>query len=287
MYGARAVGGALYIVGIVMAIYNIAKTVKIGSFINNEDAEAPPMQRISGKRKSGEGWHRWLERRPVQFLILSLIAILIGGLVEIIPTYLIKSNVPTIASVKPWTPLELQGRDIYVREGCYTCHSQMIRPFRSETERYGDYSKSGEFVYNHPFQFGSKRNGPDLSREGVVTGKQYKPNSWHFNHMLNPQTLNEQSIMPKYPWLIEDDLDMSTTERKINVMQYFGAPYAEGFAETANDHLLKQAQGIADNLAQSGIECEPQKEIIALIAYLQRLGVDITRTDSGTASSNK
>jgi cytochrome c oxidase cbb3-type subunit I/II len=121
----------------------------------------------------------------------------------------------------------------------------------------------------------------------VVTGKQYKPNSWHYNHMLDPQTLNEQSIMPDYPWLIEDDLDMSTTERKISVMQYFGAPYAEGFAETANEHLMNQAQGIADNLAQSGIECEPQKEIIALIAYLQRLGVDITRVDSGTASSNK
>jgi cytochrome c oxidase cbb3-type subunit I/II len=287
MYGARVAGGALYIIGIVLLVFNIVKTVKLGSFINNEEAEAPPMDKITGKRKSGEGWHRWLERRPVQFLILALIAILIGGLVEIIPTYLIKSNVPTISSVKPWTPLELQGRDIYVREGCYTCHSQMVRPFRSETERYGDYSKSGEFVYDHPFQFGSKRNGPDLAREGVVTGKQYKPNSWHYNHMLDPQSLNEQSIMPAYPWLIDDDLDTSTTERKISVMQYFGAPYAEGFAESANEHLMKQAQGIADNLAQSGIEIDPRKEIIALIAYLQRLGVDITRVEGGTATSNK
>ncbi len=279
MYAARAVGGALYISGVLLLLFNIFKTVKAGSFANNEDAEAPAMARIAGKRSAGEGWHRWLERKPVQFLILALVAILIGGLVEIIPTYLIKSNVPTISSVQPYTPLELQGRDIYVREGCYTCHSQMVRPFRSETERYGDYSKSGEFVYDHPFQFGSKRNGPDLAREGVVTGKMYKPNSWHYNHMLSPQSLNEQSIMPAYPWLIENDLDMETTSRKINVMQYFGAPYAEGFADKANDNLLRQAQQISDNLAQSGIECAPNKEIIALIAYLQRLGTDIYKTE--------
>jgi len=287
MYAARVAGGALYIVGVLLLIYNIVKTVKSGSFVKDEEAEAPALVKVAGKRSTGEGWHRWLERRPVQFLLLSLVAILIGGLVEIIPTYLIKSNVPTIASVTPYTPLELQGRDIYVREGCYTCHSQMVRPFRSETERYGDYSKSGEFVYDHPFQFGSKRNGPDLAREGVVTGKMYKPNSWHYNHMLNPQSLNEQSIMPAYPWLIDDDLDTGTTERKISVMQYFGAPYPEGFAEIANEALMKQAQQISDNLAQSGIECEPNKEIIALIAYLQRLGVDIYKTDGGTASRNK
>ncbi|MEA3479530.1 MAG: cytochrome-c oxidase, cbb3-type subunit I [Bacteroidota bacterium] len=288
MYAARAVGGTLYIFGVFMMVYNIIKTVKVGSFVNNEETEAPAMVRIAGKRARGEGWHRWLERRPVQFLIAALIVILIGGLVEIIPTYLIKSNVPTISSVKPYTPLELQGRDIYVREGCYSCHSQMIRPFRSETERYGDYSKAGEFVYDHPFQFGSKRNGPDLAREGVVTGKNYKPNSWHFNHMLDPQMLNEQSIMPRYPWLIEFDLDTGTTPRKIRAMQYLGAPYPEGFDETANDELMKQARQITANLAESGIEVEPNKEVIALIAYLQRLGVDITKVkDSGNASNDK
>ncbi len=288
MYAARAVGGTLYIFGVFMMVYNIIKTVKVGSFVNNEETEAPAMVRIAGKRASGEGWHRWLERRPVQFLIFALIVILIGGLVEIIPTYLIKSNVPTISSVKPYTPLELQGRDIYVREGCYTCHSQMIRPFRAETERYGDYSKAGEFVYDHPFQFGSKRNGPDLAREGVVTGKNYKPNSWHYSHMLDPQMLNEQSIMPRYPWLIEFDLDTGTTPRKIRAMQYLGAPYPEGFDETANDELMKQAQQIVDNLSQTGVDVEPNKEIIALIAYLQRLGVDITKVkDSGNASSDK
>jgi cytochrome c oxidase cbb3-type subunit I/II len=214
--------------------------------------------------------------------------ILIGGLIEIIPTYLIKTNVPTISSVKPYTPLELQGRDIYVREGCYTCHSQMIRPFRSETERYGEYTKAGETVYNHPFQFGSKRNGPDLAREGVKTGKMYKPDSWHYNHMLDPRSVSSQSIMPAYPWLIYDDLNVSTTPRKIAVMQYLGVPYPEGYKEKANEDLMKQAQMIADGLKQTNIDVEPQKEIIALIAYLQRLGTDIYKLDDGsTAQINK
>jgi cytochrome c oxidase cbb3-type subunit I/II len=191
--------------------------------------------------------------------------------------YLIKSNIPTIASVQPYTPLELQGRDIYVREGCYTCHSQMIRPFRSETERYGEYSKAGEFIYDHPFQFGSKRNGPDLAREGVKSGRQYKPNSWHYNHFENPQKLNEQSIMPSFKWLLTNDLDMSTTAKKIRVMQTLGVPYPAGYDVKANDDLMKQAQLIADDLKANGINTAPNKEVIALIAYLQRLGTDITK----------
>ena len=275
MYATRAVGGLLYIAGVILMVYNIFKTVKAGSFENEEAASAPPLPQTDRRRSSGEGWHRWLERRPVQFLILSLIAILIGGLVEIIPTYLIKSNVPTIASVQPYTPLELQGRDIYVREGCYTCHSQMIRPFRSETERYGEYSKAGESVYDHPFQFGSKRNGPDLAREGVKTGKMYKPDSWHYNHMLDPRSVSSQSIMPPYPWLIFNKLDMSKTAKKIRVMQTLGAPYAEGYDEIANDELMKQATEIANGLQAAGINVEPDREIIAMIAYLQRLGTDI------------
>jgi cytochrome c oxidase cbb3-type subunit I/II len=217
-----------------------------------------------------------LERKPVQFTIIALIAILIGGIVEIIPTWLIKTNIPTIASVKPYTPLELQGRDIYIREGCYTCHSQLVRPFRSETERYGEYSKAGEFVYDHPFQWGSKRTGPDLAREGVKTGRQYKPDSWHYNHMDDPRKLNEQSIMPRYPWLLRNDLNIRTTPRKIEVMQYLGVPYPEGYAQTANDELKAQAEIISANLKASGIEVAPEKEIIAVIAYLQRLGTDIS-----------
>jgi cytochrome c oxidase cbb3-type subunit I/II len=277
MYHARVLGGSLYVTGVIILIYNIFKTIKAGKFIREEAAEAPAREKIPNKRQTGEGFHRWLERRPIQFMILAFVAIIIGGVIEVIPTYLIKSNIPTIASVQPYTPLELEGRDIYVREGCYTCHSQMIRPFRSETERYGEYSKAGEFVYDHPFQWGSKRTGPDLAREGVVTGKMYKPASWHFNHMKNPQLVSPQSIMPSYPWLITNDLDMSNITKKIKVMQKLGVPYPEGYADIAKDDLLKQADLIVENLKNGGIETSNNKEIIALIAYLHRLGTDITK----------
>ncbi len=277
MYAARAVGGSLYITGALIGVYNMVRTIRSGHFVKDTEASAVPLAQIASKKTEGESSHRWLERKPVQFMLLAMIAILIGGLVEIIPTLLIKSNIPTIASVKPYTALELQGRDIYVREGCYVCHSQLIRPFRSETERYGEYSKAGEFVYDHPFQWGSKRNGPDLAREGVKTGKNYKPDSWHYNHMMDPRKLNEQSIMPAYPWLITDDLDISTTAKKIRVMQYLGVPYPEGFDQKANEDLKQQAQQISDGLKSNGIDVSPDKEIIALIAYIQRLGTDISK----------
>jgi cytochrome c oxidase cbb3-type subunit I/II len=287
MYFTRAIGGALYIVGILLGVYNIYLTVKSGKFQPEEAASAPAMRKVAGKRGSGEGYHRWIERMPVQFTVIALVAILIGGIIEIVPMYLVKTNVATIPSVKPYTPLELQGRDIYVREGCYTCHSQQVRPFRSETERYGEYSKAGEYVYDHPFQWGSKRNGPDLSRQGVVTGKQYKPNSWHYNHMLNPQRLNAQSIMPAYPWFISDDLDISTTPRKIRVMQFLGVPYPQGYDLKANEDLMIQARAIADDLKSQGIQVEPGKEIIAMIAYLQRLGKDVHSAGQKTATTTK
>jgi len=175
MYISRSIGGTLYLVGALMMVYNLYKTVKKGVFIPNEAAEAAPLVKETSHKK--EYWHRVIERKPVTMLIVSLILVSIGGLVQMIPTFLVKSNVPTIASVKPYTPLELQGRDIYVREGCYTCHSQMIRPFRDEVARYGEYSKAGEFVYDHPFQWGSKRTGPDLAREGAPKLK--RPDSWH------------------------------------------------------------------------------------------------------------
>ena len=167
MYWMRAVGGTLYLTGVIVLVYNIIRTVKQGSPVENELVEAPALAVISPNRLKGEKLHSWLERKPVQFMILTTIAILIGGLIQILPTILVKSNIPVISSVKPYTPLELEGRDLYIREGCVGCHSQMIRPFRSEVERYGDYSKAGEFVYDHPFLWGSKRTGPDLAREGV------------------------------------------------------------------------------------------------------------------------
>jgi cytochrome c oxidase cbb3-type subunit I/II len=206
-------------------------------------------------------------------MIVSLVVVIIGGVIEIVPTFLVKSNIPTIASVKPYTPLELEGRDIYIREGCYVCHSQMIRPFRSETARYGEYSKAGEFVYDHPFQWGSKRTGPDLAREG---GKY--PDSWHYNHMLEPNSMSPGSIMPTYSWLLDDDLDVSTLKSKIKAMQTLGVPYPAGYADIAEADLNKQAEIIAANLKKDGIETSPKKEIIAMIAYLQRMGTDIKKT---------
>ncbi|WP_422359055.1 cytochrome-c oxidase, cbb3-type subunit I [Reichenbachiella sp.] len=271
MYMLRAVGGSLYLIGVLIMIYNLIKTAGIGSFVSDEEAEAPALEK---KEITGGHWHSILERKPVIFTTLSLVAILIGGVIEMVPTFLIKSNVPTIASVKPYTPLEVHGRDIYIREGCNNCHSQMIRPFRSETERYGEYSKAGEFVYDHPFLWGSKRTGPDLAREGV--GKLKKSDSWHFYHMLDPAQVSEGSIMPPYPWLFEQMIDKDLTAGKINALRTVGVPYPDGYEEVANGELEAQAKTITDNLAAEDVEISGDAEIIALIAYLQRLGKDIT-----------
>lgn len=269
MYIIRAIGGTLYLTGVVLLVYNVYKTIKQGSFLAEEEAEAPALHPYSDPFKKGTR-HRWLEGKPIYFTIMALVVILVGGLVEFIPTFLVKSNIPTIASVNPYTPLELQGRDIYIREACNSCHSQMIRPFRSETERYGEYSKAGEFVFDHPFLWGSKRTGPDLQREG---GKY--PNLWHYLHMENPTSMSPGSIMPHYPWLLENTLNTTTTAAKINAMRSLGVPYPEGYENIANDELVKQAEEIAADLQNAGAPAEPDKEIIALIAYLQRLGKDI------------
>jgi cytochrome c oxidase cbb3-type subunit I/II len=249
-------------------VYNLFKTVKQGSFVANEDAEAMPL--LKNESSAKETKHRWLEKKPFQFALLATVAVLIGGMVEMIPTFLVKSNIPTIASVKPYTPLELQGRDLYIREGCNNCHSQMVRPFRSETERYGEYSKAGEFVYDHPFLWGSRRTGPDLHRIG---GKY--PNLWHYLHMDNPRTMSPGSIMPQYSWLLTQDIDTSSTTAKIKAMQTLGVPYPKGFENSANSILIQQADSIAADLQRNKVPAESNKEIIALIAYLQRLGTDI------------
>lgn len=273
-YAVRSFGGTLYLIGALLMVYNLYKTVKSGKLIANEAAEAAPLQKLTRSPKN-EHWHRVIERRPVQMLVFSLIVISIGGAIEIIPTFLVKSNVPTISSVKPYTPLELQGRDIYVREGCYLCHSQMIRPFRSETERYGEYSKAGEFVYDHPFQWGSKRTGPDLAREGA--GNLKKSNGWQFRHLREPSSMSEGSLMPSYAFMLKKELDTSTTAAKIRAMQTLGVPYAKGYDKKANADLMKQARGIANNLKSDSIRISPNKEVIALISYLQRLGTDISK----------
>lgn len=276
MYTIRAFGGFLYVAGFLILVFNVVKTIQAGSFVAEEDAQAPALETLPAAKTQSESGHRFLERKPIRFLIFATIAILIGGIIEVIPTYLIKSNIPTISSVKPYTPLELQGRDIYVKEGCYNCHSQMVRPFRSETERYGEYSKAGETVYDHPFQFGSKRTGPDLARQGVKTGKMYKPNSWHYNHFIDPQKMNEASIMPKYPWLAKKEIDIQSTPGKIRAMKVLGVPYPDNYEQQAIADLKSQADSIAKDLKANGIETDSNREIIALIAYMQRLGVDIS-----------
>ncbi|RCH55440.1 cytochrome C oxidase Cbb3 [Mucilaginibacter hurinus] len=277
MYMMRSIGGAMYLVGVIVMAYNLLRTMKQGKLISDEAAEAMPLVPVNTEDHTQEKWHRRLERRPIPMLVLSLIVILIGSVIEIMPTLTISSNIPTIASVKPYTPLELQGRDIYIREGCVNCHSQTVRPFRSETERYGEYSKAGEFVYDHPFLWGSKRTGPDLARQGGKYG-----NSWQYNHLMDPRLMSPGSIMPAYDWLIEQDLDTTTTAAKINAMRSLGVPYAAGYEKIANSDLNKQATEIADNLAKDKIKVASNKEIIAIIAYLQRLGTDIkaNKTDN-------
>jgi cytochrome c oxidase cbb3-type subunit I/II len=270
MYMMRALGGALYLTGVIVMTYNLIKTMKAGKLLANEAAEANPLPPVFVPQGSDKKWHRMLERKPLLFLGLSLLVILIGGMVEMMPTFTVKSNIPTISSVKPYTPLELQGRDVYIREGCVNCHSQMIRPFRSETERYGEYSKAGEFVYDHPFLWGSKRTGPDLQREGGKYG-----NAWHYNHLFDPQTMSPGSIMPPYEWLISQKLDTTTTRSKISAMRTLGVPYAVGYENRANAVLDEQAKLIAADLNQNNIKVKSDKEIIAIIAYLQRLGTDI------------
>ena len=270
MYITRSIGGTLYLVGMIMLIVNIWKTVKRGNLLANEEAEAAALTKTY-KSHGGEHWHRPLERKPVTFMILTIVVILIGGVIEIVPTIMIKSNIPTIEDVKPYTALELEGRDLYIKEGCNSCHSQMIRPFRSETERYGEYSKAGEFVYDHPFLWGSKRTGPDLHREG---GKY--PHSWHYFHMYDPRTMSPGSLMPRYPWLLRNSLNTSHTKAKLKVMQKLGVPYTDYYVDNSLDYLNEQAEGIAAELnLDPNIDVTADKEIIALIAYLQRLGTDI------------
>ncbi len=271
MHMMRAVGGTLYLVGAIIMAYNLFKTMAQGTLLADEAAEAAPLS-VTEESEAGAHWHRWIERKPIQLLVASLIMILVGSLVELIPTFMVKSNVPSIEAVQPYTSLELEGRDIYIREGCVGCHSQLVRPFRSETERYGEFSKSGEFVYDHPFLWGSKRTGPDLHREG---GKY--PDSWHYHHMRDPQSMSPGSIMPSYDWLYEQRLNTSQTQDKLKAMKKLGVPYDESQIQHAVADLTTQSKEIQARLAAEKIKVGADKEIIALIAYLQRIGTDIAK----------
>jgi cytochrome c oxidase cbb3-type subunit I/II len=281
MYALRATGGTMFILGAVIATWNLYKTARSGKLVADEEAQAPALAPQAAAH-GGSAWHRALESRPIQFAVLTFVAVVIGGVVEFVPTALIKSNIPSIASVKPYTPLELEGRDIYIREGCVGCHSQMIRPLRAETERYGEYSKAGEFVYDHPFLWGSKRTGPDLHRVG---GKY--PDSWHFVHLKQPTATSPGSIMPGYPWLYTASLDTSHTEGKIITLRRLGVPYPDGYEKQAESDLKAQASRVASGLTAGGLPVSSDAEIVAVIAYLQRLGTDIKTPAASAAAGGR
>ena len=280
-YWIRLGAGLLYLGGLILMIWNVFKTISLAKNENRDLSDVKleiPVSALSLSREkatnTNTNWHHTLEAKPVIFSVLVFVAVIIGGIVEMVPMVAIESNVPSISSVKPYTPLELEGRDIYIREGCYTCHSQMVRPFVDEVVRYGDYSKAGEFVYDRPFQFGSRRIGPDLHRQG---GKY--PNYWHYRHMNDPRTTSPGSIMPSYPWLLTDDLSLSLTQSKISAMKKLGVPYSDSDINNAEGSLKSQAKQIADDLRSQGVNNSQieNKEITALIAYLQRLGSDIKK----------
>ena len=217
-----------------------------------------------------ESWHRrLLEHRSALFTVLVTVGISIGGIVEIVPMFSASAGPDTLASVTPYTPLEQAGRDIYVREGCYNCHSQMVRPFRAETLRYGPWSRAGEYAYDHPFQLGSRRIGPDLHRVG---GKY--PDAWHYEHMRDPRSTSPGSIMPPYPWLLEDTYTVDDVQKSVTALSTVGVPYTQADIDGVATSVPKQAAEIVGRLQSAGIQTEGDKEIVALIAYLQRLGKD-------------
>ena len=218
-----------------------------------------------------KGWGDWYDKLLVNcapFTVLTFLAVVIGGLIQIIPTMILNkaANVEDRIQV-PHTPLELAGRDIYVREGCYNCHSQMIRTLASDVLRYGDYSRLGESIYDHPFQWGSKRTGPDLARVG---GKY--PNLWHFRHMEDPRSISAGSNMPNYPWLNKNKTDVAALDSKIAVMRQLGVPYPNWSMQEIVAQVDAQASGITADLRGNDAYTAPDREIVALIAYLQKLG---------------
>jgi cytochrome c oxidase cbb3-type subunit I/II len=304
MWWVRVGGGLCFLSGGLLLAYNSFKTwqsrpkvydvpVHVAPRLARDHVDPPPPPpRVTGIADVGmkidvwqqAAWHRVWERLPLRFTTWTIIAVVVASLFEIVPTFLIRSNVPTISTVKPYTPLELAGRDIYVAEGCYNCHSQMIRPIFSETERYGEYSKPGEFVYDRPFQWGSRRIGPDLAREG---GKQ--SNLWHLLHFRDPEGTTPGSIMPDYGHLERQTLNFKAIGERVQAAAYLGAEYDRELNE-ADEMAREQAREIVATIVEQGgpatiyLEAEGKTlpledtKIIALIAYMQRLGVDLYAT---------
>ena len=313
MWWARVGGGLLYVAGIVLMAINYYKTwksrpekydvpvIQAAPLSKEHDDGHAPESRLEGKpvldlahkldRFEQAHWHRIWERLPVKFTVMVVVAVVVASAMELVPSFLIRSNVPTIASVKPYTPLELVGRDIYVAEGCYNCHSQQIRPLFAETERYGEFSKAGEFIYDRPFQWGSRRIGPDLAREG---GKQ--SHFWHYEHFRDPESITKGSIMPAYGHLLTRELNLRNVPQRVQAAAYLGAPYDRELTDSTA-MAKDQAKQIAWELAQQGgpttfinhdgetVSVE-NAQVIALIAYLQRLGTDLYAEESdGTTTT--
>lgn len=231
----------------------------------------------------GRFHRRVLEGRGALFAVATTVAISIGGLVEIVPMFSASLGPERSAAVTPYTPLEVAGRDIYIREGCMLCHSQMVRPMRSELLRYGEWSRAWEYTYDRPFLLGSRRLGPDLHRVG---GKY--PDAWHYDHMEDPRAISPGSIMPSYPWMLEDRIDVADVTATIRALSKVGHPYESQAPEWVAAELQSQGNQIVANLQAAGRESTWDTEIVALIAYLQRLGVEgreILREQQAAAGS--
>lgn len=263
LYWVRALGGTLYLTGFCLMLYNITKTIKSR---RGELVDTPIANLTNDNIKDGKP--RLLEGYATVFSVLALLAILVGTVIEIYPTLNVHRYVNPEVTTQPFTALEQEGRDLYVREGCYLCHSQQIRPLVDEKLRYGDPSTIAESMYDHPYQWGSKRTGPDLAR----VGKKY-PDMWHYQHMLDPRQIQPKSIMPAYSWLAQKNIDYSQIKKKLNVLRNLGVPYSDSEVQNADIDAQKQAQAIEDGLKQQGVsEKLAGKEILAMIAYLQALG---------------
>ncbi len=270
LYHIRVVGGTLVLISFLMMLYNLIKTAQKGTIDDSKVYQAPAMDQNA---EPNAKMHRKLEGMPFVFTVWALIAILVGSVIEIAPSILSNNYIVKDSRIKPYTPLELAGRDIYVKEGCYTCHSQQIRPMADEALRYGAPSEASESIYDRPFQWGSRRIGPDLAR----IGKKY-PDVWHLRHMMDPRSVVPKSIMPVYTWLFTNKTEYKVLTKKLKVMKSLGVPYTDHEIQKAVAIAKAQAAEITRGLADAGIDMKMQdKQIIAMIAYLQRLGTDLMK----------
>lgn len=307
MYWIRAFAGLVFVAGVVLMLYNFIRTwmnrpavyeeaVYTAPALSAEYQDAPaPVSQLQNVTDFGKSvdvwstfwWHRVWERLPLKFTVWVVITVVVATLFELIPTFLIRSNVPALPGVKPYTPLELAGRDLYIANGCYNCHSQMIRPILSETKRYGPYSKPGEFVYDHPFQWGSRRIGPDLAREGGAQNA-----LWHTTHFRDPNNTSPGSIMPAYPSFEQTELNFRTIQERVQAQNFLagGKAYTPAEIENAEKLARDQAKKIAaeivqQNGSQGSLPANlDQTQLVAMIAYMQRLGIEQADTPPAPAA---